>query len=151
MRARNTAKRVLSAQSKKTSPPGDYKLSYFNLCWSRMAVEGRKEAKETRRIVIEEMQSENTKKCKTRRESKVAGKLTNSNRGNCSNDRICLEGGAFIQCNTWMMPSLGRMFWNRFRLRQLMGEGELVESESKYALGGFTNLDIYSVVFYVSN
>ena len=39
----------------------------------------------------------------------------------------------------------------RFRLRQLMGEGDYEESESSYAFGGLTNLDFNSVVFYVSN
>ena len=43
---KNTAKRNVSAQRRNMS---DYNLSYFNLWWTRMAVESRKEAKEARR------------------------------------------------------------------------------------------------------
>ena len=116
-KSRNTAKRILSAQRRKTSPEGEYNLSYFNLWWSRMAVEGRKEAKESVRIVNEEMQSRKTKKWKARRETKSAGKLTESIGGDISNNWMGLErgGGTLKQCNTWMAPSLGRKILERDR------------------------------------
>ena len=57
-----TAKRILSTP--RVSRPvatANYNLAYFNLWWSRMAVEGRKEAKELRRL------EEDAKKARLRR------------------------------------------------------------------------------------
>jgi hypothetical protein len=86
----NTAKRDVSARAKK----GDYNLSYFNLWWSRMAVESRREAKEaSRRNVMEERMTGSTRKSKTRREPKVASDLSESNRGNYSNSWMGLSPG----------------------------------------------------------
>ena len=62
-----------------------------------MAVESRREAKESRRIMMEEKESGKTRKSKTRREPKVASELTNSNRGNCGNIRMGLKGGEGIR------------------------------------------------------
>ena len=59
-----------------------------------MAVESRREAKESsRRIVMEERMTGSTRKSKTRREPKVASDLSESNRGNCSNTWMGLTGG----------------------------------------------------------
>ena len=58
-----------------------------------MAVESRREAKESRRIVMEERATGNTRKSKTRREPKVASDLTESNRGNCGDIWMGLTRG----------------------------------------------------------
>ena len=57
-----TAKRILSTpRVARPVATANYNLAYFNLWWSRMAVEGRKEAKELRRL------EEDAKKAKLRR------------------------------------------------------------------------------------
>ena len=97
----NTAKRNLSAARKKyrdATPAQGYNLAYFNLWWSRMAVEGRKDAKEmirkeeeARRLCRRMMFT--TRKDKTQIKSNEVGHLVSSSQFNICESSLPWRGG----------------------------------------------------------
>ena len=72
----NTAKRNVSVQRTSRSTAQQYNLAYFNLWWVRMAVEGRKEAKERRKREEEESMSRRKRKWFTPGRKGLSGKDT---------------------------------------------------------------------------
>jgi hypothetical protein len=86
-KTRKTAKRDVSARANRDG----YNLSYFNLWWSRMAVEGRREEKESRRT---RMEKEGTGKAKLSKpgDGKLP-KLSDSSRSNGWHNRMGPQGG----------------------------------------------------------
>jgi hypothetical protein len=96
----NTAKRNVSVQRAFRSTAQQYNLAYFNLWWVRMAVEGRKEAKERRRKEEEESRRMRKSKWRTSRrrgvnekDTKVDGTKVNPIQIECQHEENTLRGG----------------------------------------------------------
>ena len=96
----NTAKRNVSVQKIPRNTAQQYNLAYFNLWWVRMAVEGRKEAKERRRKEEEESRSMRKSKWRTSRrrgvnekDTKVDGTEVNPSQVECQQEENTLRGG----------------------------------------------------------
>ena len=71
----NIAKRDLSVQRrgrKSNTHTHGYNLSYFNLWWSRMAVEGRKDDKERKKMKEEELRGQRRMKMKSKNNKKAS-------------------------------------------------------------------------------
>ena len=75
----NTAKRKVSVQKSSRISTQQYNLAYFNLWWGRMAVEGRKEAKEMRKREEEETRSRKKRKWLTPRAQNLNDQDTEDN------------------------------------------------------------------------
>ena len=93
-----------------------------------MAVEGRKEAKEMKRMEDEALKSKKTRKIRIRKEPEVASNLVESSRDNCSKMRICLEGGEMQYLDD---TKLGTEYLGQAPAVTTEGEGIIEESESK--------------------
>ena len=96
----NTAKRNVSVQKIPRNTAQQYNLAYFNLWWVRMAVEGRKKAKERRRKEEEESRSMRKSKWRTSRrrgvnekDTKVDGTEVNPSQVECQQEENTLRGG----------------------------------------------------------
>ena len=94
-KSRNTAKQQRSAR--KMDKIG-YDLAYFNLWWSRMAIEGRKEANETIRKKEEEVLTKRKLVKVRRRMTRVVDDVTVST-GGCQNYNALRGGNSFSRGN----------------------------------------------------